>query len=90
VDRRDGRNDIESGFYLDIKSNPPKGFIEDLRAFGLRTYPNSIQTPMNYFNVIDYTVSVAGPSGDAFTFSGVAGYNPILTFEKGKTYNFTR
>ena len=83
------RNDIESGFYLDVKSNPSKGFIEDLRAFGLRTYPNSIQTPMNYFNVIDYTVSVAGPSGDAFTFSGVTGFNPVLTFEKGKTYNFT-
>jgi hypothetical protein len=83
------RNDIESGFNLDIKSNPSKGFIEDLRAFGLRTYPNSIQTPMNYYNVIDYTVSVAGPSGDAFTFSGLAGYNPTLILEKGKTYNFT-
>ena len=93
------RNDIDSGFNLDIKANPPQGYIEDLRAFGLRTYPNSIQAPMNYFDVIDYNVSIVGPSGDAFSFSGatgqtdtfgsVPGYNPIITLEKGKTYNFT-
>lgn len=83
------RNDIDAGFTFDVKSNPPKGFIEDLRAFGLRTSPNSIQTPMNYYNVEDYTITVAGPTGNAFVFSGVTGYNPTLTFEKGKTYNFS-
>lgn len=93
------RNDIDSGFNLDIRANPPQGYIEDLRAFGLRTYPNSIQAPMNYFDVIDYNVSIVGPSGDAFSFSGatgqtdifvsVPGNNPIITLEKGKTYNFT-
>ena len=83
------RNDIDSGFTFGVKSNPPKGFLEDLRAFDLRPYPNSIQTPMNYYNVEDYSITVVGPSGDAFSFSGVTGYNPTLTFEKGKTYNFT-
>jgi hypothetical protein len=87
------RNDIDSGFYFDVKSNPPKGFIEDLRAFGLRTYPNAIQTPMNYYNDIDLTVSVIGPSGNAFSFSGatgvqVSGFNPTITLQKGKSYNF--
>lgn len=83
------RNDIDSGFTFDVKSNPSKGFLEDLRAFGLRSYPSSIQTPMNYYNVEDYSITVVGPTGDAFLFSGVTGYNPVLTFEKGKTYNFT-
>ena len=93
------RNDIDSGFNLDIKANPPQGYIEDLRAFGIRTYPNSIQAPMNYYDVINYNVSIVGPTGNAFSFSGatgqtdtfqtVPGYNPIITLEKGKTYNFT-
>ena len=83
------RNDIESGFWLDIRSNPSEGFIEDLRAFGLRSNPLSIQAPMNYNDVINYNVSVVGGSGSAFSFSGVTGYNPTLTLEKGKTYNFT-
>jgi hypothetical protein len=83
------RNDIDSGFYFDVKSSPGEGFIEDLRAFGIRNYPNSIQTPMNYFNSEDYSVSIIGPSGDAFQISGFSGYNPVLTLEKGKTYNFT-
>ena len=54
------RNDIDSGFNLDIKANPPQGYIEDLRAFGIRTYPNSIQAPMNYYDVINYNVSIVG------------------------------
>lgn len=93
------RNDIDSGFNLDIKANPPQGYIEDLRAFGIRTYPNSIQAPMNYSDVINYNVSIVGPTGNAFSFSGatgqtdtfqtVPGYNPTITLEKGKTYNFT-
>lgn len=87
------RNDIDSGFNFGVKANPPKGFIEDLRAFGLRTYPNAIQTPMNYFNDFDFTVSVIGPSGNAFSFVGptglqVSGFNPTITLQKGKTYNF--
>jgi len=87
------RNDIDSGFYFDVKANPPKGFIEDLRAFGLRAYPNAIQTPMNYYDNFNFSVSVIGPSGSAFSFSGptgnqVSGFNPVLTLEKGKTYNF--
>ncbi len=92
------RNDIDSGFNLDIKANPPQGYIEDLRAFGLRTYPDSIQAPMNYFDVVNYSVTVIGPSGDAFGFSGdtgetetliaVPGFNPTISLERGKTYNF--
>ena len=82
------RNDIDSGFYVEIKSNPPKGFLEDLRAFSLRTYPLSVQTPMNYFDSETYEVSVVGPSGDAFRFGGVSGFNPTLTLEKGKAYTF--
>ena len=93
------RNDIDSGFNLDIKANPPQGYIEDLRAFGIRTYPNSIQAPMNYYDVINYNVSIIGPTGNAFSFSGatgqtdtfetVPGFNPVIILEKGKTYNFT-
>jgi hypothetical protein len=82
------RNDIDSGFYIDIKSNPPKGFLEDLRPFNLRTYPKSIQTPMNYYDTENYIVNVVGASGNAFQFSGVNGFNPILTLERGKSYNF--
>ena len=87
------RNDIDSGFNFDVKSNPPKGFIEDLRAFGLRTSSDAIQTPMNYFNEFDFTVSVIGPSGSAFSFVGpaglaVGGFNPTLTLERGKMYSF--
>lgn len=83
------RNDIDSGFIFDVISRPDQGFLEDLRAFGIRRYPNSIQTPMNYFDSSDYSISVIGPSGDAFQFSDTSGYNPTLTLEKGKTYNFT-
>ena len=87
------RNDIDSGFYFDVKSNPPKGFIEDLRAFGLRTYPNAIQTPMNYYDDFTYNVGVTGASGNAFVFKGstgigITGFNPTLTLQKGKSYNF--
>ena len=87
------RNDIDSGFYFDVTSNPPKGFIEDLRAFGLRTYPTAIQTPMNYFDNLDVLVNVIGPSGNAFSFSGLpgvsaSGFNPTLVLERGKSYNF--
>ncbi len=82
------RNDIDSGFYVDIKSNPSKGFLEDLRAFGIRTYPNSIQAPMNYFDSTSYRVTAVGPSGDALQFNGVSGFNPILVLEKGKIYSF--
>ena len=87
------RTDIDSGFYFDVKSNPPKGFIEDLRAFSLRTYPNAIQTPMNYYDDFTYNVEVIGPSGSAFTFTGstgiaIPGFNPTFTLEKGKSYNF--
>ena len=69
------------------------GFIEDLRAFGLRTYPTSIQTPMNYFDEFTYNVGVTGASGNAFTFVGstgigVTGFNPTLILQRGKSYNF--
>jgi hypothetical protein len=82
------RSDIDSGFYVDIQSNPPKGFLEDLRAFGLRTYPKSIQTPMNYNNTENFLVSVIGASGNAFQFQGIRGLNPTLTLERGKSYTF--
>lgn len=82
------RNDIDSGFYVDIKSNPSKGFLEDLRAFGLRNSPVSIQTPMNYNNEKTFIVSVSGASGNAFQFQDVNGFNPTLTLERGKIYNF--
>ena len=82
------RSDIDSGNFVDFKSNPDFGFIEDLRAFGLRKDPNSIQTPMNYYDSEDITVSVIGPSGDTFRFSGVTGDNPVLNLVKGKKYSF--
>jgi hypothetical protein len=83
------RNDIDSGFYVKIKSDPPKGFLEDLRAFGTRTSPTSIQAPMNYYDTENYSISVLGASGNAFQFEGIRGYNPTLTLEKGKSYTFT-
>jgi hypothetical protein len=82
------RNDIDSGFYLDVKANPPKGFLEDLRAFGLRTSPTSIQTPMNYYDKKEFLVSAIGASGNAFQFKGITGNNPPLTLERGKSYDF--
>lgn len=82
------RNDIDSGFYIEVQSNPSKGFLEDLRAFGLRTYPRSIQAPMNYNNTGNYLVSVVGASGNAFQFQGIRGLNPTLTLERGKSYSF--
>jgi hypothetical protein len=82
------RNDIDSGFYVEIKSDPPKGFLEDLRAFGIRTSPDSIQTPMNYFDSEFYSVSAVGASGNALQFKGVRGFNPPLTLERGKSYSF--
>jgi hypothetical protein len=83
------RNDIDSGFYIDVQSFPIGGFLEDLRAFSLRTSPVSIQAPMNYNNEANFSVSVSGPSGDAFSFAGIRGFNPTITLERGKTYNFS-
>lgn len=83
------RSEVESGNNISFKTNPDFGFIEDLRAFGIRTTPSSIQAPMNYFNVEDLEVSVVGASGDAFQFSNSGQFNPTLDLTKGKRYNFS-
>ena len=92
------RSDVESGNNIEFIANPDFGFIEDLRAFGIRNSATSIQAPMNYFDVVDVYVSVAGPSGDAFRFTGstgdlvqnfsATGDNPIIQLSRGKQYNF--
>jgi hypothetical protein len=92
------RSDIESGNNVDFISNPDFGFIEDLRAFGIRQDPYSIQAPMNYNDVIEIDVTVAGPSGNVFRFAGASGTptflfgatgdNPTFNLNLGKTYNF--
>ncbi len=92
------RSDIESGNNVDFITNPDFGFIEDLRAFGIRQDPYSIQAPMNYNDVIEINVTVAGPSGNVFRFAGATGTstslfgatgdNPTFNLNLGKTYNF--
>ncbi len=92
------RSDVESGNNFDFITNPDFGFIEDLRAFGVRTDPYSIQAPMNYYDVVDVNVTVAGPSGNVFRFAGATGTttsifgatgnNPTINLSVGKTYNF--
>lgn len=88
------RNDINFGFNFDVKSSPSTGYLEDLRAFGIRSSTSSIQTPMNYNNEIEYRVIVAGTTGNgqAFQFIDSSGtttsFNPTLTLQAGKTYNF--
>ena len=83
------RSDVESGNNISFKTNPDFGFIEDLRAFGTRTTPISIQAPMNYFNVEDIDVSVVGGTGDAFLFSSSTQYNASLELTRGKRYDFS-
>lgn len=83
------RSDVESGNNINFVTNPDFGFIEDLRAFGIRTSTSTIQAPMNYFNVDDIDVEVIGASGDAFKFSNSAQFNPTLELTRGKRYNFT-
>lgn len=82
------RSDVTSGNNIDFVVNPDFGFIEDLRAFGIRNTPSSIQAPMNYYDVINLDVAVTGPSGNAFSFTGVTGFNPTLELTRGKKYNF--
>jgi len=82
------RDEIDSGNNINFITNPDFGFIEDLRAFGIRTDAKSIQSPMNYNNVVDIDVQVIGPSGDAFRFSTTNTLNPTLSIQRGKEYNF--
>lgn len=82
------RDEIDSGNNIKFISNPDFGFIEDLRAFGIRTDAKSIQAPMNYNNVVDIDVQVIGPSGDAFRFSTTNTLNPTISIQRGKEYNF--
>ena len=92
------RSDVDSGNNIDFITNPDFGFIEDLRAFGVRNDPYSIQAPMNYYDVVDVNVTVAGPSGDVFRFAGATGTstsifgatgnNPTFNVNRGKQYNF--
>ena len=92
------RSDVDSGNNFDFIANPDFGFIEDLRAFGVRNDPNSIQAPMNYFDTVEVNVTVAGPTGSVFRFAGATGTstslfgatgnNPTFSLAKGKTYNF--
>lgn len=82
------RDEIDSGNNINFITNPDFGFLEDLRAFGTRTDPRSIQAPMNYNNVINSDAEVIGPSGDAFRFSTTNTLNPTLSVQRGKRYNF--
>lgn len=82
------RDEIDSGNNINFISNPDFGFLEDLRAFGTRTDPKSIQAPMNYNNIVEINVEVIGPSGDAFRFSTSNSFNPTIVIERGKEYNF--
>ncbi len=87
------RSDIESGFYLDILANPDFGFLEDLRAFSTRPFTTALQTPENYFDVVDVDVLVygsTGASGGAVYFSGITatGGNQTIEVYEGKQYNF--
>lgn len=92
------RSDVDSGNNFDFIVNPDFGFIEDLRTFGVRTDPYSIQAPMNYYDVVDVNVTVAGPTGSVFRFAGATGTdtsifgatgnNPTFNLSVGKTYNF--
>ena len=82
------RSDVNSGQNVDFVANPDFGFLEDLRAFTIRNSSTSIQTPMNYNDVVDLSVSVVGGTGSAFSISGYGGFNPTIEIEKGKTYNF--
>jgi len=85
-----GRPDIDSGFYLDVRSNPDFGFIEDLRNFYVRPSSVSIQTPSSYYDYYSIETSVLGGTGSAIYFSGIAvtGPNPTLELTAGKTYQF--
>lgn len=83
------RSDVESGNNITFKTNPDFGFIEDLRAFGIRTTTTSIQSPMNYFNVEDLNVEIVGGTGDAFKFSNSSQFNPSIELTRGKRYNFS-
>ena len=82
------RDEIDSGNNIRFISNPDFGFLEDLRAFGTRTDPKSIQAPMNYNNIVDIDVEVIGPSGDAFRFSTGNALNPTISIQRGKQYDF--
>ena len=86
------RDDIESGFYLDVKSTPDFGFIEDLRNFSIRPSVTSIQTPSSYYNYYNVEASVGGGTGSAFYFTGIpaTGPNPTLIVTAGKTYEFSQ
>jgi hypothetical protein len=83
------RDEIDSGNNIDFISNPDFGFLEDLRAFGIRTDQFSIQAPMNYNNIVDVGVEAIGPSGDAFRFSTSTSFNPSISIQRGKKYNFS-
>jgi len=82
------RDEVDSGNNINFIANPDFGFLEDLRAFGTRTDPKSIQAPMNYDNIVDIGVEVIGPSGDAFRFSTGNALNPTISIQRGKQYNF--
>jgi len=87
------RSDIDSGFYLDISTNPDFGFLEDLRAFSTRPFSSSLQTPENYNDVINIDVELygsTGASGGALYFTGITatGGNQTLQVYEGKQYIF--
>ena len=83
------RFDIDSGFNIEIKTNPDFGFIEDLSSFSIRPNELSIQTPKNYDNEVSLEFSVYGASGDAFRVGGYYGYNPGISMERGNRYIIT-
>ncbi len=85
------RPDIDAGLYIDVKSNPDFGFIEDLRNFNVRPLSTSIQTPSTYFDSYSAQVTVGGGTGSAIFITGIpaTGPNPSISVRQGDTYSFT-
>ena len=85
------RPDIDAGLYINVKSNPDFGFIEDLRNFSIRPLSSSVQTPSSYFDSFSANVTIGGGTGSAIFITGITadGPNPSISVRQGDTYNFT-
>lgn len=87
------RIEINLGNDVDFIVNPDFGYLEDLRNFGTRLSPTSIQIPMNYGATGSFDVSISGSTGGtafggALVFSSISGNNPLLEITRGKSYFF--
>lgn len=87
------RIEINLGNEVDFIVNPDFGYLEDLRNFGVRNSPTSIQIPMNYGATGSFEVSISGSTGGtsaggALVFSTLSGNNPLIELTRGKSYTF--